>query len=194
MFAPLFLWLQFCLLLCVAAETAEVNSVEVLRVKRDMNDVDMTDSSSDTSSTGGQEQDLDSGDPNLHNPQPNEGYGHEYQNRRYQAEQDELMGTRRPTSQIPTGGSEGASGGRPTTTKAPPIPWSEQTYYAVLQFGIIVGVAIMVGSMFMAMVGAELLYDHVCDKIREIFKQQKPAPDIERLHPAELVGTFSRYK
>ena len=76
MFAPL-LWLQFCLL-CVAAE---VNSVEVLRVKRDMNDVDMTDSSSDTSSTGGQEQDLDSGDPNLHNPQPNEGYGHEYINR-----------------------------------------------------------------------------------------------------------------
>ena len=57
-----------------------------------------------------------------------------------------------------------------------------------------VGVAIMVGSMFMAMVGAELLYDHLCDKVREIFKQQKPAPDIERLHPAELVGTFSRYK
>ena len=79
MFSPL-LWLQFCLL-CVAAETAEVNSEEVLRVKRDMNDVDMTDSSSDTSSTGGQEQDLDSGDPNLHNPQPNEGYGHEYANR-----------------------------------------------------------------------------------------------------------------
>ena len=117
----------------------------------------------------------------------------------------------------------------------------------------------MVGSMFMAMVGAELLYDHLCDKVdnwfdknnkvddhggdgedddslnlllfdllydhrvnddastilvtmtltmmlkmllimttktkvREIFKQQKPAPDIERLHPAELVGTFSRYK
>ena len=113
--------------------------------------------------------------------------------------------------------------------------------------------------MFMAMVGAELLYDHLCDKVdncfdknngvddhggdgedddslnlllfdllydhrvnddastilvtmtltmmlkmllimttmtkvREIFKQQKPAPDIERLHPAELVGTFSRYK
>ena len=30
--------------------------------------------------------------------------------------------------------------------------------------------------------------------IIQIFKQQKPAPDIERLHPAELVGTFSRYK
>jgi len=187
MYAPLF-WLQFWLV-CVAAEKAEVNSVD-LRVKRDMNDVDMTDTSSDTSSTGGQEQDLDSGDPNLHNPQPNEGYGHEYVNRRYQAELDE---TRRPTSQIPTGGSE-SSGGRPTTTKAPPIPWSQQTLKAILQFGIIVGVAIMVGSMFMAMVGAELLYDHLCDKVREIFKQQKPAPDIERLHPAELVGTFSRYK
>ena len=80
MFAPL-LCFQFCLL-CAVAETGEVNSVEeVFRVKRDMNDVDMTDSSSDTSSTGGQEQDLDSGDPNLHNPQPNEGYGHEYANR-----------------------------------------------------------------------------------------------------------------
>ena len=75
------LWLQFWLV-CAAAETSEVNIAEpVLRVKRDMNDVDMTDSSSDTSSTGGQEQDLDSGDPNLHNPQPNEGYGHEYVNR-----------------------------------------------------------------------------------------------------------------
>merc|ERR1712181_186276 len=101
-----------------------------------------------------------------------------YVNRRYQAELDE-MGKRKPTSQVPTGGSE-ASGGRPTTTKAPPIPWSQQTLSALLQFGIIVGVA--------------LLYDHICDKIREIFKQQKPAPDIERLHPAELVGTFSRYK
>ena len=52
----------------------------------------------------------------------------------------------------------------------------------------------MVGSMFMAMVGAELLYDHLCDKLRAVFKQEKLAPDIERLHPAELVGTFSRYK
>jgi len=183
-----FFWLQLWLL-CVAAETGEVES----RVKRDMNDVDMSDASSDTSSTGGQEQDLDSGDPNLHNPQPGEGYGHEYQNRRYQAELDE-MGRKRPTSQVPTGGNAAAGGGRPTTTKAPPIPLSQQTLSALLQFGIIVGVAIMVGSMFMAMVGAELLYDHLCDKVREIFKQQKPAPDIERLHPAELVGTFSRYK
>ena len=150
MYAPLF-WLQFWLV-CAAAEKAEVNSV-YLRVKRDMNDVDMTDTSSDTSSTGGQEQDLDSGDPNLHNPQPNEGYGHEYVNRynsitgawhlinshvrRYQAELDE---TRRPTSQIPTGGSE-SSGGRPTTTKAPPIPWSQQTLKAILQFGIIVSMS-----------------------------------------------------
>ena len=57
-----------------------------------------------------------------------------------------------------------------------------------------VGVAIMVGSMFMAMVYMEMLYDHLCDKIRELCKNQKPLPDIERLHPAELVGTFSRYK
>ena len=29
--------------------------------------------------------------------------------------------------------------------------------------------AIMVGSMFMAMVGAELLYDHLCDKVANCF-------------------------
>ena len=52
----------------------------------------------------------------------------------------------------------------------------------------------MVGSMFMAMVGAELLYDHVCEKLREFFNCQEPLPDIERLHPAELVGSFARYK
>ena len=46
----------------------------------------------------------------------------------------------------------------------------------------------------MAMVGIELLCDKVSDKYREIFKKPKELPDIERLHPAELVGTFSRYK
>merc|ERR1719153_90710 len=85
--------------------------------------------------------------------------------------------------------------GTPPASPQPTRPTlAEQSTRALIEFGIIVGVAIMVGSMFMAMVGAELLYDHLCDKVREIFKQQKPAPDIERLHPAELVGTFSRYK
>jgi hypothetical protein len=57
-----------------------------------------------------------------------------------------------------------------------------------------VGVAFMVGGMFMAMVGLEILCDKIVDKYHEVFKKPKPIPDVERLHPAELVGTFSRYK
>ena len=52
----------------------------------------------------------------------------------------------------------------------------------------------MVGGMFMAMVGLEILADKMADKYREFFKKPKILPDVERLHPAELVGTFSRYK
>ena len=48
------------------------------------------------------------------------------------------MGRARPTSQVPTGGNAVQGGGRPTTTKAPPIPLSQQTLSALLQFGIIV--------------------------------------------------------
>ena len=57
-----------------------------------------------------------------------------------------------------------------------------------------VGVCLMVGAGFMSMVGLEILFDKLCDKYREFIRKPKPLPDIERLHPAELVGTFSRYK
>ena len=52
----------------------------------------------------------------------------------------------------------------------------------------------MVGAGFMSMVGLEILCDKAVDKYREFTKKPKPLPDVERLHPAELVGTFSRYK
>ena len=52
----------------------------------------------------------------------------------------------------------------------------------------------MVGVLFMAMVGMEIMCDRMADKYREFFKKPKLVPDVERLHPAELVGTFSRYK
>ena len=52
----------------------------------------------------------------------------------------------------------------------------------------------MVGVLFMAMVGMEIMCDRMADKYREFFKKPKQVPDVERLHPAELVGTFSRYK
>jgi hypothetical protein len=57
-----------------------------------------------------------------------------------------------------------------------------------------VGVALLVGCLFMAMVGLEILCDKCFDKYRECIKKPKELPDIERLHPAELVGTFARYK
>ena len=37
--------------------------------------------------------------------------------------------------------------------------------------------AIMVGSMFMAMVGAELLYDHLCDKVDKCFDKHNGVDD-----------------
>ena len=52
-------------------------------VKSDFNDVDSMDSSSDTSSTGGQQKDLDNNDPNLHNPLHGQGYGAEITNLRW---------------------------------------------------------------------------------------------------------------
>jgi len=52
----------------------------------------------------------------------------------------------------------------------------------------------MMGLGFMAMVGLEIFLDWVVEEYRRLFKKPKPLPDIERLHPAELVGKFSRYK
>ena len=37
-------------------------------------------------------------------------------------------------------------------------------------------------------------YTQVVETYRIVFRKPAPIPDIERLHPAELVGTFSRYK
>jgi len=68
------------------------------------------------------------------------------------------------------------------------------TVEAIMQMGIIVGVAILMMSLFMGMVGLEILMDKALEKYRQMFNKPEPLPDIERLHPAELVGKFSRYK
>lgn len=70
----------------------------------------------------------------------------------------------------------------------------QMTVTAIMQLGMIVGVAIMVGSLFMLMVWMEILTEKACEKYRKVFHKPEILPDIERLHPAELVGTFSRYK
>ena len=52
------------------------------------------------------------------------------------------------------------------------------------------GVAFMVGSLFMLMVGVEVLWGMAEEKYQEVTgKPQEPEKD-----PAALVGTFSRYK
>jgi len=70
----------------------------------------------------------------------------------------------------------------------------QMTIKAILQLGMIVGVAILCGSLFMGLVWMEMLMDHLAEKYRKFFDKPEPIPDIERLHPAELVGTFARYK
>lgn len=70
----------------------------------------------------------------------------------------------------------------------------QMTVTAIMQLGMIVGVAFLCGSLFMMMVGLEILSDKASEKYRQVFHKPEPVPDIERLHPAELVGTFSRYK
>jgi len=159
-------WSQLLLLLLLS--TAQVLA--------DMSDADHADTSSDTSSTADMQTIDDSSDPNLINPQRGQGYG------------------------VPMDGA-GRWSGQPTTVN-PRRPveitsqptFSQQSLRAVLELGIIVGVAFMVGGLFMAMVGMEILYEKMLDRYRELFKKPKQLPDVERLHPAELVGTFSRYK
>lgn len=131
----------------------------------------------DTSSTSDVEMDLDMNDPNIHNPQPKHGFGFREENPKFGP--PTTAGTTLPT--------------QPQTTKDPGTH-GHQSMMAVLQFGVIVGVCLMVGAGFMSMVGLEMLCDKAVEKYREFTKKPKPLPDIERLHPAELVGTFSRYK
>jgi len=144
----------------------------------DMNDVDSVqtesgDSNGDTDSLASNKP----RDPNLINPQPREGYG---------AEQSNLLWPKDPTTTLP-----------PTKTLTPQPSRQtigQQSLRALMEFGLIVGVAGMVVILFLALVGAELLYDKLCDQVNALLKKPKTVPDIERLHPAELVGTFSRYK
>jgi len=143
----------------------------------DTSDTD-TNSGSETSDTSDIDMGLDNKDPNLHNPMSRHGYGGD--------ENMKSSGTSAPSAnaaQIPAS--------KPTL---PSKTLGEQTVRAALELGIVVGVALMVGMGFMAMVGMEILCDKAVDEYRRLLKKPKPLPDVERLHPAELVGKFSRYK
>jgi len=132
---------------------------------------------SDSSSTRDMDMDLDNNDPNLHNPQRGQGYGAGYGSSR-----NDLKSTVPPPATKAT----------QKATASPSL--AQQTTQALLQFGIVVGVCLMVGLGFMTMVWVEILCDKFVDEYRRLIKKPKPLPDIERLHPAELVGKFSRYK
>jgi len=68
--------------------------------------------------------------------------------------------------------------------------FSEESILALQQLGVIIGVCFMVGSLFMLMVGVEIL----CGKMEEKYQEMTgKSHDIEK-DPASLVGTFSRYK
>ena len=56
-----------------------------------------------------------------------------------------------------------------------------------------VGVALLVGMLFVVNVWAELLCIAISDKFTAKFNRHK-TPDIEDLDPASLVGSFKRYK
>lgn len=139
----------------------------------DQSDTD-TNSGSETSDTSDIDMGLDNKDPNLHNPMSRHGYGGG----------GVYVKTTLPPKTVST----------PMKTTLSPKTIGEQTVRAALELGIIVGVALMVGLGFMAMVGMEILVDKIIDEYRRLLKKPKPLPDVERLHPAELVGKFSRYK
>lgn len=60
-----------------------------------------------------------------------------------------------------------------------------------LCFNFKVGVALLVGILFMLNIGLELLFDAICEKCEDMFGSKKVAK-VE--NPAALVGTFKRYK
>lgn len=91
-----------------------------------------------------------------------------------------------------------SSGGNAKTTKGkkddtPTKTIAEQTLQAALQFGVLVGVCLMVGLLFMFNVWADMLYSHICDRFTQKFSKSPPV-DIEDQDPASLVGSFKRYK
>jgi len=72
----------------------------------------------------------------------------------------------------------------------PPI--GEQSILAMQQFAVLVGVALMVGILFMLNIGLDLFMDWCGEKLTDLFCKKKVVDDAE--NPAALVGTFKRYK
>ena len=67
----------------------------------------------------------------------------------------------------------------------------QQTILAVQQLSVIVGVALLVGGMFMLMIWLEKLMERLEEKCKRLLGHQNEAQEVD---PAALVGSFKRYK
>ena len=68
---------------------------------------------------------------------------------------------------------------------------AQQTILAVQQFSVIVGVALLVGGMFMLMIWLETLMERLEEKCKKVMGHHHEEQEV---NPAELVGSFKRYK
>eukprot|EP00096_Caligus_rogercresseyi_P014564 TRINITY_DN7074_c0_g1_i1.p1 TRINITY_DN7074_c0_g1~~TRINITY_DN7074_c0_g1_i1.p1 ORF type:complete len:151 (-),score=31.09 TRINITY_DN7074_c0_g1_i1:75-527(-) len=72
---------------------------------------------------------------------------------------------------------------------------AEQTLQAVLQFGVLVAVAFMVGFLFMLNIWVELAYEKIKEGVASLCCSKRSlGSEIIEPDPAQLVGTFKRYK
>eukprot|EP00096_Caligus_rogercresseyi_P006237 TRINITY_DN22539_c0_g1_i1.p1 TRINITY_DN22539_c0_g1~~TRINITY_DN22539_c0_g1_i1.p1 ORF type:complete len:121 (-),score=44.75 TRINITY_DN22539_c0_g1_i1:460-822(-) len=67
-----------------------------------------------------------------------------------------------------------------------------QTLFALQELGIVIGVAFMVGLIFLVMISLEKVCDEVSIQYRRRWGAGEKNADVE--DPAALVGTFKRYK
>uniref|UniRef100_A0A0K2TN58 Uncharacterized protein n=1 Tax=Lepeophtheirus salmonis TaxID=72036 RepID=A0A0K2TN58_LEPSM len=67
-----------------------------------------------------------------------------------------------------------------------------QTLFALQELGIVIGVAFMVGLIFLLMISVEKVCDEVTMQYNRYFGAGEKNDDAE--NPADLVGTFKRYK
>ena len=69
----------------------------------------------------------------------------------------------------------------------------EQSVLALQQLAVVVGVALLVGSCFMLMIGLELGLSWLEDRCSSFCGGRKKSQE-EVVDPAALVGSFKRYK
>jgi len=115
-------------------------------------------------------------DPNVVNPQKNQNSGFNI-----------------PDTIMDNQGSRKNKGGKDKKEDETTKSIAHQTVQAALQFGVLVGVALMVGILFMINVWADMLYTSIVERFQQKFSKNPPV-DIENQDPATLVGSFKRYK